>query len=49
MGSPLGPLFANFYMAHVENLVLNDPEIAPATYVRYVDDVCGERKAFKSK
>ena len=39
MGSPLGPLFANFYMAHVENLVLNDPEIAPATYVRYVDDV----------
>ena len=26
-------------MAHVENLVLNDPEIAPATYVRYVDDV----------
>ena len=39
MGSPLGPLFANFYMSHVENLVLEDPLIAPTTYVRYVDDV----------
>ncbi|XP_043202155.1 uncharacterized protein LOC122370546 isoform X1 [Amphibalanus amphitrite] len=38
MGSPLGPLFANFYMAHVENHVLSDPDIAPSTYVRYVDD-----------
>ena len=39
MGSPLGPLFANFYMSHVENLVLSAPELAPKTYVRYVDDV----------
>ena len=38
MGSPLGPLFANFYMAHIENLVLSDAEAAPSTYVRYVDD-----------
>lgn len=38
MGSPLGPLFANFYMAHVENCVLNDSGVAPNTYVRYVDD-----------
>lgn len=38
MGSPLGPLFANFYMAYVENLVLSDSSVAPSTYVRYVDD-----------
>ena len=38
MGSPLGPLFANFYMAHVENDVLSDPDVTPSTYVRYVDD-----------
>ena len=38
MGSPLGPLFANFYMAHVENLVLSNPEVTPSTYLRYVDD-----------
>ena len=38
MGSPLGPLFANFYMAHLENLVLSDPELTPSTYVRFVDD-----------
>ena len=38
MGSPLGPLFANFYMSHVENLALSDPDVTPHTYVRYVDD-----------
>lgn len=38
MGSALGPLFANFYMAHVEEAVFNDPEIKPTTYCRYVDD-----------
>ena len=38
MGSPLGPLFANFYMSHIENSVLSDPAVAPSTYVRYVDD-----------
>ena len=38
MGSPLGPLFANFYMSRVESLALSDPDIAPYTYVRYVDD-----------
>ena len=31
-------LTSNFYMAHVENLVLSDPSVAPSTYVRYVDD-----------
>ena len=39
MGSPLGPLFANFYMCELENGVLSDPEIAPNIYCRYVDDV----------
>ena len=38
MGSPLGPLFANFYMAYVENSALSDPDVSPHTYVRYVDD-----------
>ena len=38
MGSPLGPLFTNLYMAHVENQVLSDPSVALSTYVRYVDD-----------
>ena len=38
MGSPLGPLFANFYMAHVEDKTFNNPQITPTTYCRYVDD-----------
>ena len=41
MGSPLGPLFANFYMAHLENQVLsqfNDNE-KPSIYCRYIDDI----------
>ena len=39
MGSPLGPLFANFYMAHVEEAAFGDPELKPTTYFRYVDDI----------
>ena len=39
MGSPLGPLFANFYMAKVEHATLNDPDLRPSTYCRYVDDI----------
>ena len=39
MGSPLGPLFANFYMSEIEKKVLADPNIAPHIYCRYVDDV----------
>ena len=38
MGSPLGPLFANFYMAHVEEKTFGSPEITPTMYCRYVDD-----------
>ena len=39
MGSPLGPLFANFYMCHIENQVLQQRDIRPDLYVRYVDDI----------
>ena len=38
MGSPLGPLFANFYMGHLEKIVFNRVE-RPILYVRYVDDI----------
>ena len=39
MGSCLGPTFANFYMAHLENSVLEDADVKPSTYCRYVDDI----------
>ena len=38
MGSPLGPAFANFYMCHVENQIINK-QIKLNTYIRYVDDI----------
>ena len=40
MGSPLGVLFANFYMGTVENRVFSlHPELLPPIYARYVDDI----------
>ena len=39
MGSPLGPTFANFYMGHLENTILNDLADKPTIYARYVDDI----------
>lgn len=39
MGSPLGPLFANFYMANLENNILKETDSKPLTYCRYVDDI----------
>ena len=39
MGSPLGPLFANFYMGELEKRILKDKNIAPHIYCRYVDDI----------
>ena len=36
MGSPLGPIFANYYMAHIENLILKDQTIRP--YTVYIQD-----------
>ena len=40
MGSPLGPLFANFYMGSIEEKIFNEhPELKPKIYTRYVDDI----------
>ena len=39
MGSPLGPLFANFYMAYLENSIFTNPTSKPSIYARYVDDI----------
>ena len=39
MGSPLGPLFANFYMCRVENNVIPSLNNQPVIYTRYVDDI----------
>ena len=41
MGSPLGPLLANFYMADLEQKVLDDLGEArkPIIYCRYIDDI----------
>ena len=39
MGSALGPLFANFYMGHLEHEVINKQINKPHIYCRYVDDI----------
>ena len=40
MGTPLGPMLANFYMCHLENNCFeNCPQIKPPTYCRYIDDI----------
>ena len=40
MGSPIGVTFANFYMCHLENSVLDiQPNIKPIVYCRYIDDI----------
>ena len=40
MGSPLGPLFANFYMGTIEEKIFNDhPSLQPPIYARYMDDI----------
>lgn len=41
MGSPLGPLFADYYMSKLENSILSQvpPQHTPLTYCRYVDDI----------
>ena len=36
MGSPLGPLLANVFMCHLEEL--SDNGLIPSFYKRYVDD-----------
>ena len=39
MGSPLGPLFANFYMGFIENNIVPHLTNKPEIYTRYVDDI----------
>ena len=39
MGSPLGPTFANYYMGHFKKIILDDHNIKPYTYARYVHDI----------
>ena len=40
MGSPLGPTIANFFLAHLETVLLkNKLKSYPALYLRYVDDI----------
>ena len=40
MGSPLGPIFAAFYMGHLESKVFSGSEgKKPILYARYVDDI----------
>ena len=39
MGSPLGVLFSQAYMCHIENSVLQNFDPKPHIYVRYVDDI----------
>ena len=39
MGSPLGVLFAQAFMASVEAEVLSDESIRPFMYCRYIDDI----------
>ena len=39
MGSPLGPLFAQAFMAQVEREVFSDSTLKPNVYIRYVDDI----------
>ena len=40
MGSPLGPIMANFFLAHLETTLLDKFNgIKPKLYLRYVDDI----------
>ena len=40
MGSPLGPTLANFFLANLENKLLNKTNgFYPKIYLRYVDDI----------
>ena len=46
MDSPLGPTFADFYMAEVESKLLNENKVSnPIFYKRYVDDIFAIFKA----
>ena len=48
MGSPLGVLFAQAFMAAVEEEVLQDSSVKPTLYCRYVDDIFVEARDMPS-
>ena len=48
MGSPLGVLFANFFMGSIEKEVFSTLD-KPAIYGRYVDDIFVKTSSFKKK
>ena len=37
--SPLGPIFANFYMGYIKEEIFQDGKLKPYKYGRYVDDI----------
>lgn len=39
MGSPLGCVFANYYMANLENSIISNIDNPPTLYARYIDDI----------
>ena len=39
MGGPLSCTMANFYMSHIENEVLENVDLRPALYGRFIDDI----------
>ena len=39
MGSPLGVLFAEAYMSHVESMAISSIDPKPFIYCRYIDDI----------
>lgn len=39
MGGGLSPVYANFYMSYIENIVIPSLDNPPIVYTRYVDDI----------
>ena len=39
MGSPLGVLFAQAFMSHIEHLAIQNQIVKPHIYCRYIDDI----------
>ena len=47
MGSPIGVLFANFYMGMVERQVMENSSVRPRLYGRYIDDTFVEVRDYQ--
>ena len=47
MGSPLGPLFADIFISHLEQCILNEYIVQTSFYERYVDEtfiICNKKR-----